>query len=447
MRVDLLRYSARGPFVAISLAIALCAALPGSVYCQPAEPKYDADELADRQAAIAAVLKAGGAFTADAEKQSEFTADRDVLNLQLVAATKTDILLPKLSSLSELQRVDLTASDITDAGLKHLTALENLRLLNLARTDINGVGLKHLVALGKLHSLNLAQTKINEAGVNNLAALKTLESLDLARTAIDDSSLGRLKPLTGLRHLGLRGTRVTAAGLEALRPLPQLVSVDVSETAITPAELLLILPQTSQRAAAIVAALTERTEFDFRDVALSDVVDYLKQRHEIEIDFDVKSLEEKEISTATPITCELRGVPLREALATILDPLDLGFVVRHEILLIAAKPIGEAFNLPEVAPGERLSPVLALALLRPSPLAFDDQPLSKVVDYLKVTHGIDIEIDQKSLVEVGVGLDTPVTRNIENVSLRSALELLLGELGLTCVANGDKLIIRARERR
>lgn len=426
MKTDFALCLAR-PIVSVAFVIALSGVLPiarcRSAHAQPPASKYDADMLADRSAAIAAVLKAGGKFEAAADVFIEPSAQEYMPGLLLIEATKTDILLPKLSSLSELQNVNLTASDVTDAGLKHLAAL------------------------GKLQSLNLAQTSISDAGLKHLARLENLEWLDLTRTSIDDAGLERLKPLTKLRHLGLRGTRITAAGLKALQALPQLVSIDVADTAITPIDLLLHLPQTSRRAAAIGAQLMGKTDLDCKDVALSDVVEFLKERHDIEIQMDIKSFEEEGISTETPITCQLRGVPLREALATILDPLDLGFVVRHEILLIAAEPIGEAFNLPEVAPGERLSPVLALALLRPSPLAFDDQPLSKVVEYLKVTHGIEIEIDQKSLVEVGVGLDTPVTRNVKNVSLRSALELLLSDFDLTCVATGDKLIIRAREHR
>jgi hypothetical protein len=387
-------------FASLAIAMVLAGVRPSSAVEQPPDPEYDADMLADRRAAIAAVLKAGGLFTDNSRENRDdiFPPERDYFSLHLIAATKTDVLLAKLASLSELQVLNLNDSDVTDAGLSYL------------------------------------------------AALKNLESLDLTGTAIDDAGLQRLKPLTALWHVGLRGTQITAAGLKALRELPNLVSVDVRETAVTPSDLLVTLPQVSPRgSAAILAALKEKTEIDFKNQPLTDVIEYLKERHEIEIAMDVKSLEDEGISTDTPITCQSQGITLREALATMLDPLDLGFVVRHEVLLIAAKPIKPRLHLPEVPPGEALSPALAKALLRPSPLTVVDQPLSEVVEYLKAAHGIEIEIDQRSLADAGIGTDTPVTRNVSKVSLKSCLELLLSELDLTCVAKGDKLIIRSRD--
>ena len=115
MRVDLVRCAARGLLTAISLAIALYASRPGSVYSQPPASKYDADTLADRRAAIAAVLKAGGRLTArlktgERTTDDDISADEDFVSVELFAATKTDALLEKLASLSELQSIDLTVA-------------------------------------------------------------------------------------------------------------------------------------------------------------------------------------------------------------------------------------------------------------------------------------------------------------------------------------------------
>ena len=43
--------------------------------------------------------------------------------------------------------------------------------------------------------------------------------------------------------------------------------------------------------------------------------------------------------------------------------------------------------------------------------------------------------------KVCVGSDTPVTHNLKGNSLKSTLELLLGELDLTCCAEGNRLFV------
>ena len=70
------------------------------------------------------------------------------------------------------------------------------------------------------------------------------------------------------------------------------------------------------------------------------------------------------------------------------------------------------------------------ALKSPTQLEFIETPLSDVIDYLKDYHNIEIQLDNKALTDVGIGSDTPVTKNLKGISLRSALRLLLGDLEL-----------------
>ena len=62
-------------------------------------------------------------------------------------------------------------------------------------------------------------------------------------------------------------------------------------------------------------------------------------------------------------------------------------------------------------------------------------------DRVEKLHKIPICIDHKALEDAGIGTDTPVTRTIEGVSLRSALHLMLHDLGLTYVIADDVLLI------
>ncbi|MEW4456229.1 hypothetical protein AB1L30_26425 [Bremerella sp. JC817] len=78
-------------------------------------------------------------------------------------------------------------------------------------------------------------------------------------------------------------------------------------------------------------------------------------------------------------------------------------------------------------------------------IQFIDTPLEEVVGYLKQLHGIEIQIDNRALEEIGLSTDTPVTRNIEGISLRSALRLMLKELDLTYIVANEVLMITTPE--
>ncbi len=74
-------------------------------------------------------------------------------------------------------------------------------------------------------------------------------------------------------------------------------------------------------------------------------------------------------------------------------------------------------------------------------MEFIETPLQDAVDYLKDLHQIEIQLDTKALEEAGIGSDTPVTRTLKGVSLRSALRLMLGAMELTYVIKDEVLLI------
>jgi len=85
----------------------------------------------------------------------------------------------------------------------------------------------------------------------------------------------------------------------------------------------------------IEAELEEPTQFDFTDVPLTDVVDYLKSLHKIEIQVDGKALSDVGLDPAkTPITKNIKGISLRSALQLMLRDPDLTYTIKNESLLI-----------------------------------------------------------------------------------------------------------------
>lgn len=85
------------------------------------------------------------------------------------------------------------------------------------------------------------------------------------------------------------------------------------------------------------------------------------------------------------------------------------------------------------------------AMNDPTSLEFIELPLKDAVDYLKDLHGIEIQFDTTAMDSLGVSSDTPVTRNLKGVSLRSALSLMLKDLHLAILIKDDVLQITSPE--
>ncbi len=84
----------------------------------------------------------------------------------------------------------------------------------------------------------------------------------------------------------------------------------------------------------IFKALDDQTSVDFADSPLTEVVDYLKDLHNIEIVIDEAALNDEGISTDSPITLQLAGISLKNALKLMLEPLQLTYVVEDEVMKI-----------------------------------------------------------------------------------------------------------------
>src|SRR5262249_49815133 len=96
--------------------------------------------------------------------------------------------------------------------------------------------------------------------------------------------------------------------------------------------------------AKILAALGERTDLDFTDQTLLDVVDYFKERHGIEIQLDAKALADAGIGGATTVTRNGKGASLRSALELLLNDFDLTYLVRDEVLMITTEAQADAIR-------------------------------------------------------------------------------------------------------
>lgn len=76
---------------------------------------------------------------------------------------------------------------------------------------------------------------------------------------------------------------------------------------------------------------------DFEDTALEEIVDYLREEYQIEIQIDERGLDDLGLDSSEPVTVNLRNISLRSALRLMLKPLELTYVIDDEVLLITSE--------------------------------------------------------------------------------------------------------------
>jgi hypothetical protein len=79
--------------------------------------------------------------------------------------------------------------------------------------------------------------------------------------------------------------------------------------------------------------------------------------------------------------------------------------------------------------------------LHSSGFDYVDTPLKDVAAALQDEYGIPIQLDTPALEDIGVNTDEPVTVNLRNISLRSAMRLFLKNLQLTYLIRDEVLMI------
>jgi type II secretory pathway component GspD/PulD (secretin) len=80
-------------------------------------------------------------------------------------------------------------------------------------------------------------------------------------------------------------------------------------------------------------------------------------------------------------------------------------------------------------------------LSHPISLNFQDLPLYRVIQDLEVMSGLNISIDRKALKDEGVSLEQQLSLQVNEISLKSALNLLLKQVNLTYVIKDEVLYI------
>ena len=75
----------------------------------------------------------------------------------------------------------------------------------------------------------------------------------------------------------------------------------------------------------------------------------------------------------------------------------------------------------------------------------EESPLKELAGALEESMDVSVVLDTKKLEEAAVNLDMPLTYNLRNVRLRTALELILGDVGLAHMIKDNVLVITTPE--
>lgn len=138
------------------------------------------------------------------------------------------------------------------------------------------------------------------------------------------------------------------------------------------------LPRASASEERILAAFEQPTELSFHETPLQAAVDFLNDKHAIEIQIDVKALADGGMKADTPVNCGVRGVSLRSALRLLLSRIDLTFCVQDEVLFITTKEVADAtvvtrtYPVADLTPGDRYDGLIDAITKNVAPQTWDE---------------------------------------------------------------------------
>lgn len=110
----------------------------------------------------------------------------------------------------------------------------------------------------------------------------------------------------------------------------------------------------SAERAGVLKVLDEPTEIKCNRTPLAGVIQDFKNTHHLEIQLDAKAFEEAGVAIDSPVTFEIQGATVRQALDLILRPLELTWVIRDGGLLVTTLSHAETYNETVIYPVEDL---------------------------------------------------------------------------------------------
>ncbi|HIE99309.1 MAG: hypothetical protein ABGZ23_21175 [Fuerstiella sp.] len=151
-------------------------------------------------------------------------------SLMLTNLPATDAGMSCLAAMPGCDDVELFGLTISDEGLQPFSNLSALRRLCLQNCgNITGTGLSNLSTLSELQELDLRGTVLSEQGMQELGRLVQLHSLLLDAENTTDEGLAQVSMITALKKFSFTDVPVTDDGLAHVASLQQLEELNIFE--------------------------------------------------------------------------------------------------------------------------------------------------------------------------------------------------------------------------
>jgi beta-lactamase regulating signal transducer with metallopeptidase domain len=196
-------------------------------------------------------------------------------------------------------------------------------------------------------------------------------------------------------------------------------------------------------------------EISFEGVALSDVIDFMRDVSGANIVVNWKSLEAAGIDRNSPITLKVRNVKFSKVLSLILenataDPAKLTYKVDEGVISVYAPAAGppkeQNVRQERAADPAAIDPKVQALLDKPMTIDFDQTPLGQAIDKLRDLSGANIFVNWKALELAGVSRTDPVTLRLRGAKLGKSITILLnavrdGNIRMAFTVDGDVITI------
>jgi hypothetical protein len=125
--------------------------------------------------------------------------------------------LSQLSTLKNLQSLDVAGSKLTDSGMEIISRFTSLKELDIRSTRITSRGAQCLRSTPLLEKLILYDTQIDDAANEILGGLENLAELNVSGTKLTDKAVSHLGRLSRLECLDISSTKISEKGLQDLK--------------------------------------------------------------------------------------------------------------------------------------------------------------------------------------------------------------------------------------
>jgi RNA polymerase sigma factor (sigma-70 family) len=184
---------------------------------------------------------------------------------------------------------------------------------------------------------------------------------------------------------------------------------------------------------------------------LSDLAATLTSSLNVPVELDARAVAVAKLDAAsTSVSIMNESLPLSVVLRKALQPLGLKAVVQDEGLVITSDLLAQVrsgVNASRwVNVDEEAEKAIAAALSQPVSMEFVEMPLKEALAVLAELSELPIEIDARSLEEIGLSADVPITLSKKNVKLRSVLADIVEQLdSVTYTVQNETLRVTSLE--